>query len=253
MIGAMPSGNWSSPFAYVCEPPGTSSLRRARSATGRAGVPPPSRPRPRRSRPRAPCAPSPPPSHCSAETALRPTRARGCTRGGSAGARRDHADRLDHRPEADAVGREIHGLMEELFPVPRSLTGDGVRATLARIGEDVPSGRVEPPTGTGLRLDAAAGVERPGGMGRRARRRARRRRVRLLASPAGLQRSGRHHRRPRDAGRAPLHDPRDPDVVPYRTSYWAERWGFCTSRRSPRRCRKASTASGSTRRLATAM
>jgi aminopeptidase-like protein len=26
-------------------------------------------------------------------------------------------------------------------------------------------------------------------------------------------------------------DPRHPDVVPYRTSYWAERWGFCVSQR----------------------
>ena len=23
----------------------------------------------------------------------------------------------------------------------------------------------------------------------------------------------------------------DPDLVPYRTSYWAEQWGFCMSRR----------------------
>ena len=36
MTGAMPSGNWSSPFAYVCAPPGTSSFRRAPSCRDRS-------------------------------------------------------------------------------------------------------------------------------------------------------------------------------------------------------------------------
>src|SRR4026209_1082175 len=51
-------------------------------------------------------------------------------------------------PDADVVGRELHGLMAELYPLPRRLTGNGVRATLTRIGEDVPLRTVELPTGT---------------------------------------------------------------------------------------------------------
>ena len=135
-------------------------------------------------------------------------------------------------PEADAVGRELHGLMEELFPVPRSLTGDGVRATLARIGEDVPLRTVELPTGTQV-FDwtlprewnvREAWVEGPDG-------------ARVVdVADSSLHLLG--YSVPVDTtvdlatlGEHLYTDPRDPDVVPYRTSYWAERWGFCTSRR----------------------
>ena len=36
MIGAKRSGNWSSPFAYVWEPPGTRALRRLPSSRDRS-------------------------------------------------------------------------------------------------------------------------------------------------------------------------------------------------------------------------
>ena len=39
-------------------------------------------------------------------------------------------------------------LMRELYPIPRSLTGDGVRQTLARISQEVPLEITEVPTGT---------------------------------------------------------------------------------------------------------
>ena len=50
--------------------------------------------------------------------------------------------------EPEVVGRELHALMRELFPIPRSLTGDGVRATLGDPGRDIPLEVVELPTGT---------------------------------------------------------------------------------------------------------
>ena len=42
----------------------------------------------------------------------------------------------------------MHALAARLFALPRSLTGDGVRATLAALGELVPLTVVEVPTGT---------------------------------------------------------------------------------------------------------
>src|SRR6185437_14047507 len=49
--------------------------------------------------------------------------------------------------DADAVGAELVELMRELYPVPRSLTGDGVRETLAIFARDVPLEVVEVPSG----------------------------------------------------------------------------------------------------------
>ena len=122
--------------------------------------------------------------------------------------------------------------MRELFPIPRSLTGNGVRATLARLGHDVPLDVVELPTGTQV-FDwtlprewnvREAWIEDPDG-------------TRVVdVADSSLHLLG--YSTPVDAEleRDELlehlyTDPRDPDVVPYRTSYWSERWGFCTSRR----------------------
>ena len=135
-------------------------------------------------------------------------------------------------PEAEEAGRDLYALMEELFPIPRSLTGDGVRATLGRIGRDVPLHTVELPTGAQV-FDwtlprewnvREAWVEAPDGS-----------RV-VDVADSSLHLLG--YSTPVDATidlptlREHLFtDPRNPDVVPYRTSYWSERWGFCVSRR----------------------
>ena len=36
------------------------------------------------------------------------------------------------------VGGELHALAARLYPVPRSITGDGVRETLRIVGERIP-------------------------------------------------------------------------------------------------------------------
>jgi aminopeptidase-like protein len=137
----------------------------------------------------------------------------------------------DSVPPAEAVGEELAELMRELFPVPRSLTGDGVRSTLAALARDVPLEVIETPTGTPI-FDWTVPREW-------------RLREAWIEGPAG--------RRVVDTADSPLHvlgysvpiDARltlaelrehvftheDPDLVPYRTSYWKKQWGFCMSRR----------------------
>ncbi|GAB3583548.1 DUF4910 domain-containing protein [Amycolatopsis endophytica] len=46
------------------------------------------------------------------------------------------------------TGGEMHALVERMYPLCRSITGDGVRATLDAIGEHIPLDRHEVPTGT---------------------------------------------------------------------------------------------------------
>ena len=47
-----------------------------------------------------------------------------------------------------AEGREIYALVRELFPLPRSITGAGLRETVERLATTIPLTVVEVPTGT---------------------------------------------------------------------------------------------------------
>ena len=46
------------------------------------------------------------------------------------------------------VGERMHRLMQELYPICRSITGEGVRQTLARIAEEIPLAIRQVPSGT---------------------------------------------------------------------------------------------------------
>lgn len=60
------------------------------------------------------------------------------------------------------TGEEMYALVERMYPLCRSITGDGVRATLDIVGEYIPLQRHEVPTGTQvLDWDGAPGVEHP--------------------------------------------------------------------------------------------
>jgi aminopeptidase-like protein len=126
----------------------------------------------------------------------------------------------------------MHALAARLFALPRSLTGDGVRATLAALGELVPLTVVEVPTGTPV-LDwtvpkewnlRRAVLRGPGGeiVADTARRN-------LEVVGYSVPVRGRF---PLAELRPRLHSlPDKPDLVPYRTSYWQESWGFCLPHR----------------------
>ena len=123
--------------------------------------------------------------------------------------------------------------MRELFPIPRSLTGDGVRETLAVLGREIPLEVVETPSGTQVfDWDGPPRVESPRRLDRGAGRHARRRRrpTRRSTCSATASRSTPSSASTSSATTSSrIAD--DPELIPYRTSYWKEQWGFCMSRR----------------------
>ena len=63
----------------------------------------------------------------------------------------------------ETLGQEMRRLVSELYPICRSITGDGVRETLGIIKRMIPLDVHEVPDGDRcLRLDGASGVEHPG-------------------------------------------------------------------------------------------
>ena len=132
----------------------------------------------------------------------------------------------------EEVGRQMHSLAAELYPIPRSLTGDGVRRTLATLGKLIPLQIHEVPTGTPV-LDwtipkewniREACIRDPSG-----------RRV-VDFEDSNLHVLG--YSVP-VSSRMPLGElkehiftlPDHPEWIPYRTSYYSEAWGFCMSHR----------------------
>lgn len=130
------------------------------------------------------------------------------------------------------AGAEMYGLIEELFPICRSITGDGLRATLRRIQQEIPIEIREVPTGTPV-FDWT--VPREWNI-----------RDAYIKNAAGervvdFRRSNLHvinysvpirGRMSLAELREHLHTlPDRPEWIPYRTSYYKETWGFCLSQR----------------------
>jgi aminopeptidase-like protein len=124
----------------------------------------------------------------------------------------------------------MHALVERLYPLCRSITGNGVRATLEVLAESIPLTVHEIPTGTAV-LDWT--VPKEWNI-----------RDAYVADPEGRRvidftKSNLHvvgysvpvrTRMSLTALREHLHTlPEQPDLVPYRTSYYKEGWGFCLS------------------------
>jgi aminopeptidase-like protein len=136
----------------------------------------------------------------------------------------DHAD----------AGARMYALVEELYPICRSITGDGVRDTLARIERQLPAPliRTEVPTGTPV-LDWTVPNEwnirdawiADASGARIVDFRASNLHVVNYSTPVRARMSLAELR-------PHLHAlPDHPDWIPYRTSYYAETWGFCLRQR----------------------
>jgi aminopeptidase-like protein len=130
----------------------------------------------------------------------------------------------------NCLGKQMHAFAADLYPICRSITGNGVRETLARIGERIPLSIRETPSGTEV-FDWT--IPREWNV-----------RDAYIADAHGTRvvdfRSNNLHLLNYSApvrtrlSRAELAGhiftlPEQPDAIPYRTSYYKEQWGFCLS------------------------
>ena len=131
------------------------------------------------------------------------------------------------------TGERMHALVSELFPICRSITGDGMRQSLRRLQCIAPLQMIEVPTGTKV-FDWM--VPREWNI-----------RDAWIADSRGervvdFRNSSLHvvnysvpvrARMTLAELRPHLHTiPDHPDWVPYRTSYYSESWGFCLTHRT---------------------
>lgn len=136
------------------------------------------------------------------------------------------------RPDLTSLGAEMYGLVGRLYPVCRSITGDGVRETLRVLSEIVPLEISEVASGTPV-LDWTVPLEwhiRDAYVADTSGRRVidmRRSNLHVVNYSIPVnERMTLTELRPR------LHTlPEHPDWVPYRTTYYERAWGFCLSQR----------------------
>lgn len=131
------------------------------------------------------------------------------------------------------AGKEMYDLAVRLFPICRSITGDGFRQSLAIIREQVPEMQVfEVPTGTQV-FDWTVPREwniRGGWIRRKSGETVidfRDSNLHVLGYSVPV-----HQTMSREELLEHVYtQPEQPDWIPYVTSYYKERWGFCMSER----------------------
>ncbi|HEX9730563.1 MAG TPA: DUF4910 domain-containing protein [Thermoanaerobaculia bacterium] len=138
--------------------------------------------------------------------------------------------------DAGAAGREIYAFAEEAYPICRSITGDGVRRTLEILRRIVPLEVREVPTGTRVfdwEVPREWNVRDAWVKDAHGNRLIDFRRHNLHLLSYSVPVGARMSRAELDLH---LHSlPDRPDAIPYRTSYYQDRWGFCL----PHRLREA--------------
>lgn len=134
--------------------------------------------------------------------------------------------------DAPASGAAMHALVRELYPICRSITGDGLRQTLARLGREIPLVVHEVPSGSRV-FDWTVPREwniRDAYVKNAAGERVidfQRHNLHLVNYSVPVQR-----RMTLAELRPHLHSlPDRPELIPYRTSYYKESWGFCLPHR----------------------
>lgn len=141
-------------------------------------------------------------------------------------------DNLRERLTIRDAGQALYQLASRIYPVCRSITGPGVRETLRLLSNHIPLVVREVPTGTDI-FDWTVPPEWRirdayicGPTGERI--------VDFAASNLHIVGYSRPIRAVMSLGelRSHIHTlPDQPDIIPYRTTYYSEQWGFCLSHR----------------------
>lgn len=135
-------------------------------------------------------------------------------------------------PDWNSLGAQMHDWARELTPLPRSITGDGLRASLAMLGEQIPLSLTEVPTGEQV-FDWTIPDEWTF-RGATIRDAAGRRLVDAAENALHLVGYSRPFRGRLSRAELESHvhvHPEEEDWIPYRTTYYRDDWGFCLSRR----------------------
>ena len=128
----------------------------------------------------------------------------------------------------EKIGKEMYELVKRLFPICRSITGNGIRETLKVIQEHIPIKIHEVPTGTKAfdwtvpkewNIKDAYVMDKDGNKIIDFKKN----NLHVVGYSTPLNKS---------VALSELQDhlyslPDQPDAVPYVTSYYKERWGFC--------------------------
>ncbi len=142
------------------------------------------------------------------------------------------ASAISVSPERLPLGREMHQLMAELFPICRSITGNGLRQTLRRLQAIVPLELHEVPSATPV-FDWVVPDEwnvRDAYVKNAAGQKV----IDFQASNLHLLNYSIPLRQTMSLAELKPHLyslSAHPDWVPYRTSYYSRNWGFCLSQR----------------------
>jgi aminopeptidase-like protein len=130
------------------------------------------------------------------------------------------------------LGHEMYRFAAELYPICRSITGNGIRETLSRIGRQIPLKIFDVPTGKQV-LDWTVPKEwniRDAYIADSTGRRGvdfQKSNLHVLNYSVPVRRT-----MSLEELKPHLHSlPAHPDWIPYRTSYYQEEWGFCLTDR----------------------
>jgi len=134
---------------------------------------------------------------------------------------------IDECIDFDQAGRNMHALIAELYPICRSITGNGLRKTLKRIAQQIPLELKEVPSGTEV-FDWTVPKEwniRDAYIKNEAGERVvdfQKHNLHVLNYSTPV-----HRTMPLSELQEHIFtDPERPDRIPYRTSYFKENWGF---------------------------